>query len=501
MVAPSSPKVIDLSTPLKDRKAKANRPGLPPPLPCGSNSTTLGPTPNTSVGCSVEDSDCEDIDVEESPRLPSDWVPFEYELLEYADSLPRGFVDGVRRMLQAQQRQVAQLRSLNTLMLNVLQGDVVDSLEVEAAAETACCDDVRSGFQTPKQSHKLAPETSVFGWNTESEHTQASSEHEEQAETNSVAPQHGKLLETSTGTFSWEAPDVELNTQSEPAKQVSYANVVAKSAVTSCSESNKVQQPSPSWLRSTPSLSIECLAAESSPVTRSGGWTPTEEVAKRLESAARARRIEAKVLEVRRAAEKELLELASRARAAEEKHRKLSREAAGDDVSSKKRLYEAEAKMQRLANRVQQLELTKRNAERRRTNGEQQDRQLQETLAELREEVRASRRQVKDFEDLERQEEDLRRLLRLKKSELRSMTTREKAAAAMTAIEAAAQLPQASGTLSPRRVASPMRRCDEGRTGMSQPPSPGPRATTPMASPVLATRGTRTILCPSRRPP
>lgn len=499
MVVPSSPKVIDLSTPLKDRKAKSNRPGLPPPLPCGSNSTTLGPTPNTSVGCSVEDSDCEDIDVEESPRLPSDWVPFEYELLEYADSLPKGFVDGVRRMLQAQQRQVAQLRSLNTLMLNVLQGDVVDSLEVEAAAETACCDDVKSGFQTPKQSHKLATETSLFGWNIESEHTQASSQHEEQAETNSEAPQLGKLLEKSNGIFSWEPPDVELNTQSEPAKQVSDASVVAKSAMTSCSEVNKVQQPSPSWLRSAPTLSVECLA-ETSPVTRSGGWTPTEEVAKRLESAARARRLEAKVLEVRRAAEKELLELASRARAAEEKHRKLSREAAGDDASSKKRLYEAEAKMQRLANRVQQLELTKRNAERRRTNGEQQDRQLQATLAELREEVRASRSRVKDFDDLERQEDDLRRVLRLKKSELRSMTTREKAAAAMTAIEAAAQMPQASGTLSPRRVASPMRRCDDGRTGLSQPPSPGPRATTPMASPMLTTRGTRTILCPSRRP-
>jgi len=55
----------------------------------------------------VENSDS---DVEYSPRLPESWEPLEYEMLEYADSLPRRFAERVRFELEVQSETVAQLR-------------------------------------------------------------------------------------------------------------------------------------------------------------------------------------------------------------------------------------------------------------------------------------------------------------------------------------------------------------------------------------------------------
>jgi len=54
-----------------------------------------------------------------SPCVPADWQPLEYELLEYADSLPRDFADRMGCELEAQDQRVAQLRSLNVLLADM----------------------------------------------------------------------------------------------------------------------------------------------------------------------------------------------------------------------------------------------------------------------------------------------------------------------------------------------------------------------------------------------
>lgn len=50
-------------------------------------------------------------DVWDSPRLPEEWQPLEYELLEYADKLPPGFADRVGSELDAQTRTLSELRA------------------------------------------------------------------------------------------------------------------------------------------------------------------------------------------------------------------------------------------------------------------------------------------------------------------------------------------------------------------------------------------------------
>mmetsp|Transcript_51095 Transcript_51095/g.108551 ORF Transcript_51095/g.108551 Transcript_51095/m.108551 type:complete len:394 (-) Transcript_51095:588-1769(-) len=70
----------------------------------------------------------EEQDGPQSPRLPDDWQPLDYELLDYADSLPPGFAQRVARELEVQEQTVSQLRSLNRLLL---------SREAAAASEAA----------------------------------------------------------------------------------------------------------------------------------------------------------------------------------------------------------------------------------------------------------------------------------------------------------------------------------------------------------------------------
>lgn len=55
-------------------------------------------------------------DIEDSPHLPEDWQPLEYELLEYADLLPRKFTDRMCCELEVQEQRVAQLRGLNEML-------------------------------------------------------------------------------------------------------------------------------------------------------------------------------------------------------------------------------------------------------------------------------------------------------------------------------------------------------------------------------------------------
>eukprot|EP00933_Yihiella_yeosuensis_P011087 TRINITY_DN11809_c1_g1_i1.p1 TRINITY_DN11809_c1_g1~~TRINITY_DN11809_c1_g1_i1.p1 ORF type:complete len:506 (-),score=132.05 TRINITY_DN11809_c1_g1_i1:139-1656(-) len=451
MEAMRSPKFHDLATPIKDQKVSQRaRPPLPPPLPLSAPSPTTGAGPmavavgtdnGESRGAINFDSDSEDIEVDDSPRLPADWLPFEYELLEYADSLPVGFVEGVGRMLEAQQRRVAQLRSLNTLMLDVLRCEDFDSLNLEAAAESAASLDkaiqeVRRRAEAAKQlreqeeeleavSLENAPRQSGnnnFSWKDPEDDSSPPEALSSPQFVAKIADDLVKDLKTQTKSAILGSPDV---------KNIA-GRIMAMAASPPTSPSRDLGPRSPT--RSPRKKDIKLTPTTG---TAASLWCSKEEVARRLESSSRARKLEQQVLEVRRAAEKELLDLASRARLAEEKQRKLSRESAGDDAASRKRLYEADAKLQRLRNRVQQLQLTKRNAERRRHNGESQDRQALTTLHDLEQEVIGYRIQAKEFDELEMQEEDLRRLLRSKKSELRSYTTREKAAAAMTAIESA----------------------------------------------------------------
>mmetsp|Transcript_37449 Transcript_37449/g.67703 ORF Transcript_37449/g.67703 Transcript_37449/m.67703 type:complete len:345 (+) Transcript_37449:58-1092(+) len=115
------PRIIDLSTPAREArtspKAKA-RPlhealPLPPPMPGKASSGNKAPEGSEDASAGIE----------YSPRLPPDWQPLEYELLEYADVLPAGFVDRIGRELEAQHQRVALLRRLNTLMLSTIRAE------------------------------------------------------------------------------------------------------------------------------------------------------------------------------------------------------------------------------------------------------------------------------------------------------------------------------------------------------------------------------------------
>ncbi|CAJ1381349.1 unnamed protein product [Effrenium voratum] len=242
-------------------------------------------------------------DIQDSPRLPSDWSPLEYELLEYADSLPPGFAERIARELEGQQQRVAQLRSLNSLMLHVLR--------CEAPSPAS------------------APTT----------------------------------------------PAVKAQFRKDP------------------SPPNPPPMPK-AWQDASMRL------AHLPPNCR-------EEVSRRLVLASASRQLEMQVLEVRRAAEQELYDLASRARVAEESNWKLRREQNNEDAG-RKNLWEAEAKLNKLQTRVQQLEARRRNVQRKALQREEEVRQLSQTNAQMQAEICSFRGAVKDFDASVGREQQLR---------------------------------------------------------------------------------------------
>jgi len=186
-----------------------------------------------------------------------------------------------------------------------------------------------------------------------------------------------------------------------------------------------------------------------------------EEVQRRLEFSATSKRLESQVSDVRRKTEKELKELVARLHSVEEQGRKLMKESSSADSQGKQMLFEAEGKLTRARNRLQQLEAQRSNVERKRQLQEAEDRHVNHNLALLQAEVSNFRSRVKEFDEIERREEEMSRALRSLKSELRSASTREKAAAALTAIESAWQQqvsPRSGGrSMAPSRVPTPLR--------------------------------------------
>jgi len=264
--------------------------------------------------------DAEEVDVEDSPRLPSDWSPLEYELLEYADSLPSGFAERIGRELEGQHRRVAQLRSLNSLMLHVLQSEGL------LAARNGPASQVKALSEMGRQPH----------------------------------------VETRTDRSPRQAPAVPKAWQ-EPAMTT----------------------------------------------------TPRKEASQRLVLASVSRQLELKVFEVRRAAEGELKELSRRVRAAEEHNWKLRKESCSEDVAGRKKLWEAETKLNRLQNRVQQLESRRRTWARKLRQREEEVRQVSASIAEMSAEVNSVRAQAKEFAAAECHEEQLRQMVRDLRQELR----------------------------------------------------------------------------------
>jgi len=252
-------------------------------------------------------------DINDSPRLPSDWSPLEYELLEYADSLPKGFAERIARELEGQQQRVAQLRSLNSLMLHVLR------CEVPSLAA--------SGPSTPSQAAEIRK------------------------------------------------------------------------------DQRKVLQVPKAWQENA------STAEKISPSSQD------EAVSRRLVLASASRQLEMQVFEVRRAAEQELFDLANRARSAEEKNWRLRREQSNEDALGRKRLWEAEAKLNKLQNRIQQLEVRRRNFARKTLQREEEVKQLKDSIAQMQAEASAYRSRAKEFDAAEWREEELKCQLR----ELRTM--------------------------------------------------------------------------------
>lgn len=111
--SPRSPKTVDVFTPNRDKKV--NLQVMRPTRSSKEPSSRAQEVPRLGLPSpSGSGSDSEDL--ENSPRLPSNWLPLEYELLEYATMLPPGFAERVAAELEAQERRVAQLRSLNALL-------------------------------------------------------------------------------------------------------------------------------------------------------------------------------------------------------------------------------------------------------------------------------------------------------------------------------------------------------------------------------------------------
>jgi len=266
----------------------------------------------------------------DSPRLPSEWQPLEYELLEYASTLPPGFADRVGSELESQAHAVSKLRMRTAQLLDK------EAQAAAAAASSAASAAARASSQE-RRSHSPGPGR---GFRADVRHGSRT--------------RNGRSA--STGT---------------------------------------------------------------SPARR--GITPTRKCVadshRRGQLAENARQLEQKARLVRRSAEKEMTMLSTRIRATEEQQRQLSKEAA-DDNSERKRLWEAEAELLRLRCRLQQLDAARRHAQRRVLQQEEEDAQLERDLTQLRAEVSEYRAREPEFEQFEQREEDLRRRLRLVKSQL-----------------------------------------------------------------------------------
>lgn len=458
-----SPRVIDLATPLK---ATSRRPPgvlpLPPPLPgkCSPHRGALRRNDSDAAKASDaggsrdvgNESGSEDGDVFDSPRLPPDWMPLEYELLEYADSLPAGFAEVVGRELQAQHRRVAQVRWCNTMLLNVLRS------EEEAKTKPAAASPSRQAFHhgapcagTPRKGSKRLP--------LDDEQNGAPITRPALPESKTSLAGVAKSLEGAHGGVpAWATP---------------------RYCKREVAHSGTSRAATPSRTRREPEAEGACAAA--SPVASRNdlmGHTveqdcaqlfcpeasprhSQEEIQRRLEFSATSKRLESHVSEVRRKTEKELKELVTRLHSVEDQGRKLMKESTSADSQGKQMLFDAEGKLNRLKNRLQQLEAQRSNVERKQQLREAEDRHVSHNLALLQAEVSHFRSRVKEFDEVERREEEMARALRSLKSELRSATTREKAAAAMTAIESAwqTQLSPRSGGRStvPSRVPTPLR--------------------------------------------
>lgn len=250
--------------------------------------------------------------MEKSPRLPSNWLPLEYELLEYATILPPGLAEKIGLELEASERRLAQLRSTNSLLLRACQD--------QGMALTA----------------KASP--------------------------------------------------------------------------------TKVR--SPEIVRQLREASREEARVE---------------VRRRLASKTTAKQLEDQIVEVRWAAEVEIQALASREKALQAQQKQLTMEAEQDSLQNKKRLFEIEAKLQKLKIRVLQLENARRHSERRALQREEEDRDLKAEIEYMQTEVNGFRAQTQEFNSIDHEEEELRLKLRSAKTELKALN-REQAASSIAKV-------------------------------------------------------------------
>eukprot|EP00930_Biecheleria_cincta_P060751 TRINITY_DN46358_c0_g1_i1.p1 TRINITY_DN46358_c0_g1~~TRINITY_DN46358_c0_g1_i1.p1 ORF type:complete len:504 (-),score=87.48 TRINITY_DN46358_c0_g1_i1:114-1583(-) len=468
-----SPRVIDLATPLKPatRRPAGVPPlsALPPPLP-GRGSPNRGavrrndsdaakasdPDGNRNAG---NESGSDDNDVFDSPRLPPDWMPLEYELLEYADSLPTGFAEVVGRELEAQHRRVSQVRWCNTMLLNVLRSEDEAKMRPAAGSPSSQASVCSS---TPRKGKRLPPDDEQNG---------APAVQQTQPEAKTYLAGASKVSAAAHGAFGvpdWATP--KHGRRPQPEKQVAHG-VMPRAATPSRAGRPEPEPEAACAAAASPAANRDEHMGHSAERDAAKLFCPEasprhsqEEVQRRLEFSATSKRLESQVLEVRRKTEKELKELVARLHSVEEQGRKLMKESTSADSQGKQMLFEAEGRLNRLRNRLQQLEAQRSNVERKRQLREAEDRHVSHNLALLQAEVSHFRSRVKEFDEIERREEEMSRALRSLKSELRSATTREKAAAAMTAIESAWQTqvspasPRLGGrSVAPNRVPTPLR--------------------------------------------
>lgn len=218
-----------------------------------------------------------------------------------------------------------------------------------------------------------------------------------------------------------------------------------------------------------------------------------------LELAASARELEARIMQVRREAERSKRELEVRSRAAEERQRQLAREAA-EDAGDRKHLWEAEADLLRLRCKLQQKDAGRRHSERRCASREDEDRQLECDVAKLREEAQSYRARVAEIEamNLDVREEDLRQVLKTAKAELRRRL-RAVAEAPQPAAAKDCRSPPAPGFRSPRVVPPIASRPSAAAgpaaaapvAGQAAPGLRSPRGTVPVTSPRGVAAGKR----------
>lgn len=106
MQEPGAPEAVDVSTPPRQGDGCYRLLSLPRCTNTNAKGAEEGDTCGTGSSSDMED----------SPHLPDNWLLLEYEVLEYADVLPRDLTDRMRCELEAQEERVAQLRGLNEIL-------------------------------------------------------------------------------------------------------------------------------------------------------------------------------------------------------------------------------------------------------------------------------------------------------------------------------------------------------------------------------------------------